>query len=426
MIRALTDSTKMLSQSPEWLVQMTKLVHKASFSRRAATAAEGRHAIVILTASILHLYPLKAPCLLFSALKNQEASSDAKPVSYLFVRLLLIDIRSTIPTLQAILNSPGYSGCSARMAASYDILSAFIGFLVHSIDSSDEDHHIDEYSTPLLLPPDLFLQLRVDISEVMSLTIEHLRDRFDSSVAGAPGLHPSARFDSTGSSNQPLTISWEWAAGGMSKDPLTLSEIRALALWVREDDNDALRQEAAGIMDVLLSVYATEEDASFRSPVLIALEGIISTPEGVETFLGTEGWEMLAKDLRDVLTGSSTKALSRNSDDGIEIVRVLLGIVESDVTGPAKEDWLTVVGLTSNFNTHEHQASLDLRIAVAQLAVELLVRAPRGLRKRYVTAINSLLEWSRDMLGKEWVESEDKEGLEEVLQGLEDLRLDGS
>ena len=253
------------------------------------------------------------------------------------MKMLLVDICSTLPSFQEKLNSPEYPATSARIAESYDVISNFIAYLVQSLD---EDTGADPQN--ISFEPSQLLQLRTDIAETMSLTIEHLRDRYDASVAGAAGLHLSARNDPDPVSSSPRTIAWESASTSMPEDPLSLSELRTLALWLREDDNDALRREAAGILDVLLGLYASEKEGSnTRSAVVTALEGIFEVPEGIEGFLREEGWEILAKDLQNILSFRR----SEDEERGFEVVRALLTVAESEVVGPAKQEWVKVVDL---------------------------------------------------------------------------------
>lgn len=227
-----------------------------------------------------------------------------------------------------------------QIAESFDIISNFIGYLMRCLDEDDSSEGPTGRSE-LQFEPSQLLQLRTDISETMSLTIEHMRDRFDASVAGAAGLHPSARIAPNPASSA-RAISWQSSDISMSDDPLTLSETRALALWLREDDNDALRREAAGIIDVLLYLYSEPHSrVDFRSPVLIALEGILAVPEGVEAFLKEEGWSIVFKGLQNALGSDGARA----AQQGVDAVRVLLAVVESDVTGPSKQDWMNVVSL---------------------------------------------------------------------------------
>ena len=346
--------------------------------------------------------------------KGKAEKTDEKPKSYIFVTTLLIDIRATIPSLQEKLHSAEYPDISERIARAYDIISAFIAFLVQSLEDLDSDNE-DEGPDPTFsapMPVDLLMKLRANISEVMSLTVEHLRDRYDSSTAGAAGLHPSARTPSERSSN-PLPIAWD-TSNGISKDPLTLSQLRALSLWLRDEESDALRREASGITDVLLALYRDTSDQDFRYPVLVFLEGILEIPEGIEAFLREEGWAVLLADLKDIL------CIPAEDERGIEIIRVLLAVVEADVTGPAKEEWMSIVEIARQLVVDA--TDLELGVAISQLAVELLVRAPRSIRNRRRDAVVELRKHAEELLAKrDGVRGEVRDGLEEVVQGLDGL-----
>ena len=347
-----------------------------------------------------------------------SSESDQMPTSYLFVTVLLTDIRSTIPSLQEKLHSADYSEISERLARAYDIISAFIGFLVQSLDSmaSDEDESGSgpEFIAPM--PVDLLLKLRTNISEVISLTIEHLRDRYDSSSAGAAGLHPSARSPVESSASSPLPIAWE-TSSAMGKDPLTLSQLRALSLWLRDEENEALRAEASGIVDFLMAMYQDVNGDGFKVPVLLALQGIIQSYQGSEAFLRENGWMVLATDLTQIMFEAPEE-----HPRGIEIVRVLLGAVEAD-TGPAKEEWTPLIGLARDSMAESaHEATLELPIAISQLAVELLVRAPLGIRRENQASATILLKRTKSLLmNDKHADVGIREGLEEVVEGLETL-----
>ena len=350
---------------------------------------------------------------------DMDGKPEQKPRSYLFVTVLLIDIRATIPSLQEKLHSTEYPDISGRIARAYDVISAFIGFLVQSLGAMDNNDEDDgpgpdsAFSAPL--PIDLLMKLRTSISEVMSLTIEHLRDRYDSSTAGAAGLHPSARTPNQGSSKL-LPIAWD-TSNGMFKDPLTLSQLRALSLWLGDEENDALRREAAGIMDLLLALYRDTSAQDFRYPVLLALEGLMETPDGIESFIREEGWVLLATDLKDILLVPSEHAR------GIEIIRILLAVVEADVTGSAREDWMPIVELARQAVVHAPDTTnLELGVAICQLAVELMVRAPRGIRNQRRDAVVELRRYAAVLLtNKGGVSGGVRDGLEEVVQGLDSL-----
>lgn len=345
----------------------------------------------------------------------KTAKPDQKPESYLFITMLLIDIRSSVSSLHESLHSSSYPATSERLIKSYDIISAFIGFLIQTLEQSS---HADQTTFSSPLPIDLLLKIRTNISETLSLTIEHLRDRYDSSIGGAAGLHPSARAPTNPPSSTPLSIAWDNSTG-IFTDPLTLSQLRTLSLWLRDEENDALRMEAAGIVDVFLALYQHKGEQAFRSPVLVALEGVIEASEGVDDFLREECWPILADDLTEILPNPSSHAL------GIEIVRVLLTVTESDTTGAPQEEWMSILTLATTSLSSVQKPSLELPIAVAQLAVELLARAPRGMRERYSQQRQDLLRVVTMLNIDDSLKTDEgiRDGLEEVVDGLIDLDL---
>ncbi|KAI9723390.1 MAG: hypothetical protein M1812_001274 [Candelaria pacifica] len=414
--------SRSLPSSTEWLKGLLDLFHSSILTR---PSAKSRNAVVELSAILLRLYPSELSRMLFTLQPHEEVVRDSKPFTYIFINLLLIDIRSTIPSLLEILNSPDYRRTSNRLAASYDVITAFIGFLVKDPGSDDDD---DTISNDLLLAPDLLLKLRKDIAETISLTIEYLRDRWDAAISGAAGLHPSARAPTEASSittGIPLSLPWDSANGGVRKDPLTLAAIHTFALWLREDENESLRSEAAGICDILLSLFALgDEDVDFRQPVLTALEGIVATSAGIEAFLAADGWTILFTDLRQTIN-SKTDSLR-----GINIVRVLLTVVESEVTGTSRDEWMEVVAFSARAPTPPTNdlLALDLLVSVWQLVVELLAKASRGLRARYADHGTEVAEKASKLsLGgfEKHVRQVDgiDEGLREVIEGLEGLGM---
>ena len=342
----------------------------------------------------------------------EKGEPDQKPTSYLFVTMLLIDIQSTIPSLQEKLHSNEYPATSDRLAKSYDIISAFLGFLVHSLDKMETDGSGPSYLFSAALPADLIPRLRVNISETMSLTIEHLRDRFDSSTAGASGLHPSARSTSEESTSDPLTITWETSTG-IHEDPLTLSQLRTLSLWLREDKNEMLRKEAAGIMDVLLALYQNDDEQDFRGPVCVALQGIVEADEGVEAFLHQDGWRVLYEGLE--------KLASRQEQHlhGEEIIGVLWSIIESQVAGSVKEEWMPMVALASEAlaqTTTEPQ--LSLVTSISQLAIGLLMKARPGLQSSHKNQALGLFLEATTLLAHDDVTGATRDGLKEVVEAF--------
>ena len=330
------------------------------------------------------------------------SSTTTTPFLYVLPSLLAVDLHSTFPSLLEQLASPEYPAISRRLAADFSILSAFLGFLASSMD--------DLGSSPSL-EPDLLLKLRKQFAELSSLTMELLRDRWDAAVSGVAGLHPEARPgpEKRQSGNTPLSLTWDSSDGGVALDPMILAAVQYLALWLREDENENLRREAAGTVDVLLGLYTfdcndtreTDEKAStgapnFTSPVLVALEGILVSEEGIEAFQRENGWELLSRDLSTILsrlikpprpakageeeeeTGISTRA---DIQRGIEIVRVLFNLIESEWMHPAsiRGEWMEMIKpvaalpLPPKSSHTPHDASHTPHDAIDQLILELQI-----------------------------------------------------
>ncbi|PMD40381.1 DUF1941-domain-containing protein [Hyaloscypha variabilis F] len=417
-----------LPSNPTWLKPLSLLLQ--NLISRKPTAA-GRAAYTKLAAALVQIFPATFPELLFK--DDTSTAMDSKPFSYLFVNLFLIDLRSSFPTLLSQLNSSDYPSTSQRLAAAFDILSSFIGFLVRSLDDEGP-------SSGYSLPPDLLLKLRKDIAETISLTIEYLRDRWDASVAGASGLHPEARTGTAATSEGTrLTLTWESMKDNVNADPLILAGIRALAIWIREDENESLRNESAGLMDMFLELYRTVSSSSldFRYPVLLALEAILSTEESVDIFLGQNGWEILILDLQAIIQHNSDEnaptvtSESAEANRGLQIVRVLLAVVDLPATSFPREDWMKVVTTTSAIKISRSDPSsvlLEFWIAMLQLSAALLSKAAGGMMKRYFTshaALSGLVNQLKAQTNKiaDKAEAAEFHGLlEDVALDLENLR----
>ena len=375
-----------------------------------------RETAVLLAAALLRVYPMQFPALLFNPPISQESSHDSKPLSYLFIKLILVDIRASIPSLLGLLHSPDYLITSSRLAASYDIVSCFTGFLIRSLEEYDDEDNVgDEVDKPqrsMVLPPDLLLQLRVDISQAMSLTIEYLRDRYDASVGGVAGLHPLSRAEPPLGTGTPAAIAWE-TSEGMTKDPLTLSQVRAFALWIRDDEGEDLRKEAAGIMDVLLSMYGAEDSLEFAQPVAISLEGICTTSEGVHAFLSENGWGILAKDLRSI---TSLGKDDIGGQHGMQTARVLMCVLDSDEIGPTKKDWMPTLEIIASLDITDLSRA-DFSVALLDLGYELLAKAPPGLRRRYKKEAEKVLFKAKGLFDKA-EDGEMKERFRDVMIAL--------
>ncbi|KAJ5054433.1 uncharacterized protein L3040_000707 [Drepanopeziza brunnea f. sp. 'multigermtubi'] len=407
-------------RNPKWLGQLIIMLRKLVANKPTAA---GRAAYTHLAAALLQAFPATCPPLLFK--DDSSGNPDSKPFSYLLVNLLLIDIRSSFPTLLEKLNTVEYPSISQRLAAAFDVVSSFIGFLVRSLD--------DQGGSGFSMTPDLLLKLRKDIAETMSINIEYLRDRWDASVAGASGLHPSARTGTAATSEGTrLTLTWDSMKDEVNADPLILAGIRALAIWIREDENENLRNETAGLMDMLVELYSSSLQGAldFRYPILLALEGIVVAEEGLDRFLGQEGWQVLFRDLKSILKTTSDKLTAEGSaadaGRGLQIVRVLLGVVDHDATSLPREDWMAVVTTATSMKVPAATALsviIEFQIAMLQLSAALLAKSSGGMTKRFVSsrpALSGLVRQLKSSVG----EMDDEAESAEFMVMLDDVELD--
>ncbi|RKF73691.1 putative duf1941 family protein [Golovinomyces cichoracearum] len=409
-----------LSPSPRWLKPLIGMIRNLVIKK---PTVDGRTAYTKLAAGLLLVWPGECPKLLFGGF--MDTTLDSKPFSYFFVNLLLIDLRSSLPTLLSKLNSPDYHKASQRLSAAFDVVSSFIGFLVRSID--------EPFQCTLSLTPELLLKLRKNVAETMSLTIEYMRDRWDASVAGAPGLHPSAR---SGTPGERLGITWGSMKEDVSIDPVIFAGIRTLAIWIREDENQNLRLESAGLMDMWIDLYRSnkraQEDFDYRFSIASALEGIMCSYDGVESFLSHNGWGVLVHDLENIIRNlsklqiSEMEFLSREANRGIQIVKNLLLILDHPNTGTVEEAWMSVVKITAGTKIESELTIpivIEFHIATIQLSLGLLTKAADGMTKRYITSQAPISGLIRQLLDR--VKSmEDRAEAAELIELLQDASLE--
>ncbi|OAA44836.1 DUF1941 family protein [Metarhizium rileyi] len=400
-----------LPHEPAWLKAVVGFIQALITSRPNAAA---RSAYTNAAASILQVYPNSTPKLLFT----EDAKGD-RPFGYLLINLLLIDIRSSAPALLEKLNSPEYAELSRRLTSAFDVVAIFIGYLVRCL----EDDSLDT----LVTSPDSLLKLRKGISETMSLTVEYLRDRWDATFAGAMGLHPDARTSNveTASGSHP-TLAWDSMGNTADEDPLILSAVRALALWLREDENEMLRNEATGLMDMMMELYqsSSPEKLDFRAAILVGLEALVTMPQGRQIFLHNDGWKVLSKDLTSLFQPPE-EILDANASRGVEVVRVLLSIAEEESSGTL-EEWMDLITAAAAWDVSKSNTSplvQELQVAVLQLSCTLLAGATGGMRERYrqsVAAIKRMATPLRRAIGKE---SDLAEAMDDVVDTLNDVTL---
>ena len=246
---------------PPWFNDLTAFIHNIITWRPNPAS---RSAYTILIASLIRSYP-QATKLIFTPPENTSRGSrtkptSEKPLSYLLLNLLTIDIRSTMPTLLTKLNRPEYPLDALRISSALEILPAWMSTVLGPIDASDDQ---DITENPLPMPADLLLKLRTNITETLSLCTDYIRDRWDASVSGVAGLdrayRPKEAELPTGETR--MTLTWDSRHVSADGDPVILSALRAVAVWVlEEEDETPLRAELVGLVDVMVDLY--EESAT--------------------------------------------------------------------------------------------------------------------------------------------------------------------
>ncbi|KAL5598891.1 hypothetical protein BROUX41_003788 [Berkeleyomyces rouxiae] len=416
--------TEIIPENPRWLAPLVAFIQKLVLSR---PSAESRSAYTLSAAALIHAFPALAPRLLFSP---SSAPASSKPFVFLLINLLLIDIRSSCPSLLSQLNSPTYVATSARLAAAYDVCSTFVGHLLRLADP-DPDSAAALSPAGELLPVDLLLKLRHSFTETLTLTIEYMRDRWDASVAGAMGLDPSAR--ETAAEGVFRTLAWDSASDAAGADPFILAALRTLAVWLAEDDAPALVRSAVGLSDMFVDLYvvsagaeAVRRGVDFRDSVLVALEPLMGVAEGREALLRYGGWAVLAADLVAVLEASA--AAGRGGAGIISVsesrratgcVRVLLALVEaSQAEEPGvRDEWLDLVTRVAAWHVPDQPQSEDTQeaqVAALQLVTAVLVAASPVQRARYTHSMVAIGEVEARLREKVEPEGPFWEALEDV------------
>ncbi|BFZ62889.1 hypothetical protein YB2330_003999 [Saitoella coloradoensis] len=334
-------------------------------------------------ASVFHLPPSTAP----AASEQQSSTVFDTKFAMLVVNLAAVDIRATLTDLMKELASPEYQFTATRLAADYDILVAVISYLITTPDEVGVGCSSFE-------PSDL-LKLQKAITDAFSETMDFLRERWDAARVGALGL----RGDDDGALP---ALGWDISSeGGIARDVMIVSAVRALSLWLQEDEG--LRQTAGGIVDVFLGLF--KEGASvgidYRGWVMSALQWVVCETNGREVFLNEGGWALLSADLRKQAASGSSAASSDDADlqVGILEARVLLNVLEN--VDSVRKSWLDIAQTTGRyFNAATLSGSgvaCQFWAELTSLSCALLAKAPTedvngSLRRKLVVNGEALTE----------------------------------
>ncbi|KAK5636644.1 hypothetical protein RRF57_012356 [Xylaria bambusicola] len=356
-----------------WIQPVARLIQEMASNKQTA---DGRRAYIRCAAALLAAYPEKAPGPLFS-----DDPDTSRPIAYLFVKMVQVDILSTLHLLIPKVDTTEYPSLSRRIAAALDIMTSFVGFLITAADNAD---------TQKILTPDRILKLHEDLIKTIGDVMEYLRDRWDDFLACSRGIESS---QSSGRS--------------IFEDPITPAAVRFVATWLRDDDGEALRSQAAGLIDLFAELYKMNMSSTnipeLRLPILAALEGILQTSDGREAFHNSGLLSRcLFPDLRSILTGQDMALSTGDYFRGSAIVQVFHILIEHDESSrphPGSVDLLEIIAKCDYQPTKVMEgvldrSRLDFITDVLELAAILLNgasrEAPLTLQQKTKASIKSL------------------------------------
>ncbi|KAI1494781.1 Neurochondrin-domain-containing protein [Biscogniauxia mediterranea] len=376
---------------PQWLESVVKLVKNLAAGKQSEAE---RCAYTNCAATLLQVYPHQAPQLLFS---DDPASS--KPFAYLLVTMLQVDFHATVHRLFSITADPGYPKISKRLASALEVVTAFVGHLIGSIDDEDMSKSAKtSQKMRLTLSPEHILKIRMDIARTIAEAMEYLRDRSDAvflAELGHGSKEIAACQDPSGQGQKKLA--WDVAKYNFLEDPITPAAIRLIAIWLRDDDGEELRKQGAGLMDMFVDIYEknthprmeTQNIPELRMPILSALEGVLETKRGIEMADTHSLWSVLSEDLMNILIESAKRKPLAPVDymRGSFVCHALQTLLNQE--GTTRLSWMPVADSVASYipppvdpdaSDELVKAILEFQMDALQIAVDLLRKVSPNIR----------------------------------------------
>ncbi|KAI0408588.1 Neurochondrin-domain-containing protein [Xylaria palmicola] len=315
---------------PQWLRPVARMIQDMASSKQTE---DGRRAFIHCAAALLAAYPEQAPRPLFS-----DDSGSARSSAYLFVKMVQVDILSTLHVLIPKQDSPEYPSLSRRIAAALDIMTSFVGFLITGAD---------DIAIQQSLTADRILKLHEDLLRTIGDIMEYLGDRWDTHLAGIRGIE-----------------SVQHSGRSIFNDPIIPAAIRLIATWLRDDDGESLRIQAAGLTDLFAQMYKmnlTPTDMpELRLPILAALEGILQTSDGREAFNNSDLLSRcLYPDIRRILTSPSIELTPGDCIRGSAIIDTFHTLLEHGANPPSQHDSMDFIDSVAKLDIKEVEAGTN-------------------------------------------------------------------
>ncbi|KAL8939120.1 MAG: hypothetical protein Q9216_003533 [Gyalolechia sp. 2 TL-2023] len=398
MIRFIPKET---STPPNWLAPVARLLLR-SITASSFKSQENKRAIVHAGASLVRTYPKHFPIILFSSELRDGSGATSKPLCWLFVQDQLKDIQTWIPSLAGKPDSPECDRNSTRLADSYDILTAFMGFLVQMEDiRHDSDSDLQVFPND----PNLLCLVEEGLSSTCSLTIKHLCKSYDTATAGTSLIE--------GSTGVPVSSNTDLFH--IRENRLILAQLRMLALWLREDRGEKIHEEAADMMVLLLGLYYPQDET--RWPILAVLEQLILNESNIDSLLHNNGWETLVNDFSSIIHSPSAQV---ESFECLELIVDMLAPVANHIikSGAASRYGMEFIGVVCTFDANGSRDVLEMKCAALFVAVHFYFKIPadvKGKRK----ALKPLLKVTRMLLAASGeLEDATKNELEHSMEAL--------
>ncbi|KAI1154270.1 DUF1941-domain-containing protein [Nemania diffusa] len=380
---------------PQWLQPVAKLIQDMASRKQTE---DGRRAYTQCAAALLAAYPEKAPQPLFS-----DDLNSSRPIAYLFVKMVQVDILSTLHILIPKLNTAEYPSLSRRITAALDIMTAFVGFLITVADDTTIQQS---------LTPDRILKLHEDLVRAVGDIMEYLRDRWDAFLAGARGIESA-----------------QTSKRSIFEDPITASAIRLIATWLRDDDGETLRIQAAGLVEFFGELYGNSTSADMpevRLPIIAALEGILHTTDGREAFNNTDFLSRrLYPDLRAILESPNIGLAAGDYIRGSAIEQVFHILMEYDETSRYQAGSMDLLESIAKYNfeptkAEEGRSRLDFQTDTLELAVSVLEASSRRTPPAFQQRIKAALKSIASKLAENWGALDE----ESMVARIAELRFD--
>ena len=353
-----------------WFPKIIAQIGRSPYIKRNKREVRTQAAMLSMTLSNTY-HAVRLAESLFIPYADSENKMGDKPQTYDFVVMLISEITQSVTEYDKLSKiSNRYLEETVRLKSYYGLLGCFIGYLI-----GREFVETPQNPVKSLLPPNLLLSLRKLISELMQISILTIRGRF-----GPPGTAIKLR-DSVQEAK--WEFPWNMVHG------VTCAQLQTLSLWLRDDDGDKLRKEAASIMDVLLQLIVQGKPLQIANEVMMCLEGICRTSVGTKSFLALGGWQIVAEELDNIVKHPEAQG-TVHTHLGEQIATVLYNIIEQTGSSPPKKTTakaLQIIASVEQDSTRRFRLQLEL----LSLAGMLLEKTASTQRKQYAKVAEKIL-----------------------------------